>query len=153
MSILESNNNISLNWTNRKWKRWIECRHEIFLGKGPGSLCVDRNGRLGNRPERARDPRQVSRRDARFVVENRIASTRKQSEIPSHLSCDAIFKFFFPFLFNYPKRTISQRRNLKFNFFAFLYESFEMLSFLYLMENYRITLPFVMRMKEKLQRS
>lgn len=109
MSILESNNNISLNWTNRKWKRWIECRHEIFLGKGPGSLCVDRNGRLGNRPERARDPRQVSRRDARFVVENRIATTRVnsvQSEIPSHLSCDANFKFFFPFLFNYPRRTI-----------------------------------------------
>lgn len=64
-------------------------------------------------------------------IELRALVNSVQSEIPSHLSCDAIFKFFFPFLFNYPKRTISQRRNLKFNFFAYLYESFETFVFIF----------------------
>lgn len=39
-------------------------------------------------------------------IELRALVNSVQSEIPSHLSCDAIFKFFFPFLFNYPRRTI-----------------------------------------------
>lgn len=39
-------------------------------------------------------------------IELRAFVNSVQSEIPSHLSCDANFKFFFPFLFNYPRRTI-----------------------------------------------
>lgn len=39
-------------------------------------------------------------------IELRALVNSVQSEIPSHLSCDANFKFFFPFLFNYPRRTI-----------------------------------------------
>lgn len=70
-------------------------------------------------------------RDLSSRIELRALVNSVQSEIPSHLSCDAIFKFFFPFLFNYPRRTISQRRNLKFNFFAFLYESFETFVFIF----------------------
>lgn len=39
-------------------------------------------------------------------IELRALVNSVQSEIPSHLSCDANFKFFFSFLFNYPRRTI-----------------------------------------------
>lgn len=39
-------------------------------------------------------------------IELRALVNSVQSEIPSHLSCDANFKFFFPFLFNYSRRTI-----------------------------------------------
>lgn len=86
-------------------------------------------------------------------IELRALVNSVQSEIPSHLSCDANFKFFFPFLFNYPRRTIGLAEE-EFNLISSrFFTSHSKLSFLYLMENYRITLPFVMRMKEKLQRS
>lgn len=53
LSILESddpiNNKISLNCSNRKWKRWreLECRHEIFSVRARIFVCptVDRNDR------------------------------------------------------------------------------------------------------------
>lgn len=59
----------------------------------------------------------------------------------SRRTCRAMPTLNFSFLFFLitPEER-SRRGEIQFNFFAFLYESFEMLSFLYLMENYRITL-------------
>lgn len=85
-------------------------------------------------------------------IELRALVNSVQSEIPSHLSCDAIFKFFFPFLFNYPRRTI-----------GFAEEEFNLISSRFIRNAFVFIFngklsdysPFrvVMRMKEKLQRS
>lgn len=85
---------------------------------------------------------------AKFHEETHDLSSRIElralvNKAKSRRTCRAMRSLNFSFLFfliTPGERSDSQRRNLKFNFFAFLHESFEMLSFLYLMENYRITL-------------